>query len=229
MADRLNEAMSITAKPSPVMKAAGGRLSLRGEMILGLVAAAFLMAALYFGWRAYFYQEEGDPVASAMQTFEKQNDLVVLTYRSQVVAESVIKGPMGVSVLDRRQVVIIPAMVEYRIEFSGVDPSDMVWDSQAQLLTITLPDLRTSQPNLDEANARAFTNGLWVSRDDAQALARTNSQIAERKAVEYAKEPEILAIARNAAREAVRRNLAIPLQVAGHQSARVEVRFANGN
>lgn len=228
MADSLKERTVITADLLPKTIRDGARLSLRGEIILGCVAAAFLMAALYFGWRAYFYQEEGDPVASALQTFEKQNDLIVLTYRSQVVAESVIKGPMGVSVLDRRQVVIIPAMVEYRIEFSGVDPSDMVWDKQAQRLTVTLPDLRTSQPNLDEARARAFTNGLWVSRDDAQELARKNSQIAERKAVEYAKEPEILAIARNAAREAVRRNLAMPLQVAGYESARVEVRFTDG-
>lgn len=212
----------------PAARRDEGWLGQKGEIFLALVAALCLLAALYFGWRAYFYQEEGDPVASAMQTFEKQNDLIVLTYRSQVVAESVIKGPMGVSVLDRRQVIIIPAMVEYRIEFSGVGPSDMVWDKQAQLLTVTLPDLRTSQPNLDEARARAFTNGLWVSRDDAQELARKNSQIAERKAVEYAKEPEILAIARNAAREAVRRNLAMPLQVAGYESARVEVRFADG-
>jgi len=229
MADRLNDRASLAAAPLPRVTAAGGRLGLRGEMILGLVASVFLIAALYFGWLAFIHQEEGDPVASAMQTFEKQNDLVVLTYRSQVVAESVIKGPMGISALDRRQVIIIPATVEYRIEFSGVDPSDMAWDGPAQRLTVTLPDLRTSQPNLDEAQARAFTDGLWVSRKDAQELARKNSQIAELKAVEYAKEPEILAIARNAAREAVRQNLTIPLQVAGFENARVEVRFANGN
>lgn len=228
MADDLTETGTIlTATPSPPVRD-GGRLGRRGEMILGLAAAAFLLAAMYFGWRAYFHQEEGDPVASAMQTFEKQNDLIVLTYRFQVVSESVIKGPMGVSALDRSQLVIIPAMVEYRIEFSGIAPSDMTWDKDAQLLTVSLPDLRISQPNLDEARARAFTDGLWVSRGDAEALARKNSQIAERRALEYAKEQEILGIARNAAREAVRQNLTIPLQVAGYDRARVEVRFANG-
>ena len=227
MADDLNDTRAVITGGPPLPARDGGRRGLRGEMILGLAAAAFLLAAVYFGWRAYFHQEEGDPVASAMQTFEKQNDLIVLTYRFQVVSESVIKGPMGVSALDRSQLVIIPAMVEYRIEFSGMAPSDMTWDKEAQLLTVSLPDLRISQPNLDEASARAFTGGLWVSRGDAEALARKNSQIAERRALEYAKDAEILTLARTAAREAVRQNLTIPLQVAGYDRARVEVRFAN--
>ncbi|MFN3864346.1 MAG: DUF4230 domain-containing protein [Erythrobacter sp.] len=228
MADDLTETRTVVTPAPSSPTRDGGRLGRRGEMILGLAAAAFLLAAMYFGWRAYFHQAEGDPVASAMQAFEKQNDLIVLTYRFQVVAESVIKGPMGISALERSQLVIIPAMVEYRIEFSGIAPSDMTWDKQVQTLTVSLPDLRISRPNLDEARARAFTDGLWVSRGDAEALARKNSQIAERRALEYAKDKEILAIARNAAREAVRQNLAIPLQVAGFDRAQVEVRFANG-
>lgn len=211
---------------APAARHDGGRLGRRGEVVLALVAALCLAAALWLGWRAFIYREEGDPVASAMQTFEKQNDLVVLTYRFQVVSESVIRGPMGVSLLERSQLVIIPAMVDYRIEFDTIDPSDMAWDKDAQRLTVTLPDLRTSRPNLDEAGARAFTDGLWVSREDAQNLARKNSQIAERKALEYAKDREVLGIARTAAREAVRQNLLVPLQVAGFERAEVEVRFA---
>jgi len=56
-------------------------------------------------------------------------------------------------------------------------------------------------------------------------LARNNSQQAERKASAFAKNPEILALARQAARQAVRQNLTIPLQVAGYDDVTVDVRF----
>jgi hypothetical protein len=53
------------------MKTGGGRLGPRGETVLATIAAALLLATLFLGWRIWFYAEEGDPVASAMQTFEK--------------------------------------------------------------------------------------------------------------------------------------------------------------
>lgn len=90
---------------------------------------------------------------------------------------------------------------------------------------MALPQLQTSRPNLDEAKARIFTEGVWVSRNDARKLAANNSEQAERRAIEFAKNPEILALAREAAKSAVRQNLAVPLQVAGYDDARVEVIF----
>ena len=153
----------------------------------------------------------------------------MLTYQFQVVAESVIKGPMDVSLLERRQLVIVPATVDYRVRFAEIEASDMAWDKERQLLTVTLPMLRITRPNIDEANARGFTNGIWVSREDAAKLARKNSQIAESRAVAYAKDAEVLAMARNAARDAVQRNLAVPLRAMGFDSARIEVRFANAS
>ena len=215
---------------APVAPQDRGMLSARGEALLALLAAALLVAALAFGWRAYFYQEEGDPVASAMLAFEKQNSLVVFSSRFEVVAESVnTRSVAGVNVdlLETRQAAIIPASVEYRLDLSGMDASDMEWDGEAQVLSVTLPQLQTSRPNLDEAQARIFTEGVWVSRDAARELAANNSEQAERRAVEFAKNPEVLSLARTAAREAVRQNLAVPLQVAGYENARVEVRFAS--
>lgn len=217
----------LTPHPAaPPVKVDGGRLGTRGEAVLAGIAALLLIATLFLGWRAYFHEEEGDPVASAMQTFTRQNDLVVLTYRFQVVSESVIKGPMDLSVLERRQLVIIPATIDYRVRFADIRPADIAWDKDKQVLTVTLPPLRTSRPNLDEGQARAFTDGIWVSRQDAANLARKNSQLAEQRAVTYAKDPEVLDMARKAAREAVRQNLAIPLQAMGYARAQVEVRFA---
>lgn len=195
-----------------------------------LIVIALLAAVAFLTYRAFFYQEEGDPVGSAMLAFEKQNSLTVFSSRFEVVAESEdTRGVMGVPVLRSRQATIVPASVEYRLDLSGMERGDFVWDEAGDRLTVTLPQLQTSRPNIDEGAARVFTEGAYITRDAAQDLARNNSQQAERKASAFAKNPEILALARQAAREAVRQNLTIPLQVAGYGDVSVDVRFEGEN
>lgn len=202
----------------------------RVQAVPWLIVIALLAAVAFLTYRAFFYQEEGDPVGSAMLAFEKQNSLTVFSSRFEVVAESEdTRGVMGVPVLRSRQATIVPASVEYRLDLSGMDRSDFVWDEAGDRLTVTLPQLQTSRPNIDEGAARVFTEGAYITRDAAQDLARNNSQQAERKASAFAKNPEILALARQAAREAVRQNLTIPLQVAGYGDVSVDVRFEGEN
>jgi len=191
-----------------------------------MIVIVLLALAAWLGWRAFFYQEEGDPVGSAMLAFEKQNSLTVFSSRFEVVAESEdTRGVLGVPVLRSRQAMIIPATVEYRLDLSQVGREQMDWDAQTQQLTVRLPQLQTTRPNLDEAQARVFQDGVFITRDASRDLSRNNSQQAERKASAFAKNPEVLALARTAAREAVRQNLAIPLQIAGYDRATVQVAF----
>lgn len=191
-----------------------------------LIVILLLAAVAWLGWRAFLYEEEGDPVGSAMLAFEKQNSLTVFSSRFEVVAESEDRrGILGVDLLESRQAAIIPASVEYRLDLSGMDRDHFVWDAEAETLDVTIPTLRISRPNLDEAQAKTFTEGTYVSRDASVDLARNNSEQAERKAVAFAKNPEVLALARQAAKDAVRQNLAIPLQVAGYGDVTVNVRF----
>lgn len=198
----------------------------RVQAVPWLIVIGLLAAVAFLTWRAFFYQEEGDPVGSAMLAFEKQNSLTVFSSRFEVVAESEdTRGVMGVPVLRSRQATIVPASVEYRLDLSDMERGDFVWDEAGDRLTVTLPQLQTSRPNIDEGAARVFTEGAYVTRDAAQDLARNNSQQAERKASAFARNPEILALARQAAREAVRQNLTIPLQVAGYGDVTVDVRF----
>ena len=192
-----------------------------------LLVAVLAAAIAFLTWRAFLYQEEGDPVGSAMLAFEKQNSLTVFSSRFEVVAESEdTRSVMGVPVLQSRQATIIPASVEYRIDFSGMDRNDFAWDAESATLSVELPQLQTSRPNLDEGQARVFTEGAWVTRDASADLARNNSLQAERKASEFSKNPEILSLARQAAKDAVRQNLTIPLQMAGYGEVTVDVRFA---
>lgn len=198
----------------------------RVQAIPWLIVILLLAAVAWLGWRAFFYQEEGDPVGSAMLAFEKQNSLTVFSSRFEVVAESVdTRGIAGIDLLKSRQAAIIPATVEYRLDLSQIDRDRFEWNDDSDTLRVVLPTLKISRPNLDEAEQRVFTEGNWVTRDASTDLARNNSQQAERKAAAFARNPEVLALAREAARQAVRQNLAIPLQVAGYGDVTVEVRF----
>ena len=198
----------------------------RTQAVPWLIVIVLLAAAAWLGWRAFFYHEEGDPVGSAMLAFEKQNSLTVFSSRFEVVAESEDRrGIMGVDLLKSRQAAIIPATVEYRLDLSTMDRDRFEWNDSNDTMTVVLPQLRISRPNLDEAEQKTFTEGTYVSRDASADLARNNSRQAERKAAEFAKNPEVLALARQAAKDAVRQNLAIPLEVAGYGNVTVSVRF----
>jgi hypothetical protein len=200
----------------------------RAQALPWMLFIAMLALSAWLGWRAFFYKEEGDVVGSAMMAFEKQNALTVFSSRFEVVAESTNMprvGPVPVSPLESRQAMIVPATVEYRLDLSGMDRGDFAWDPTTETLDVVLPALRITRPNLDEAGARYFTEGFFVSRGASVSLSRNNSRQAEERARTFARNPEILALAREAARQAVRQNLAIPLEVAGYGNVTVNVRF----
>lgn len=198
----------------------------RIQAVPWLIVIALLAATAWLAWRAFFYAEEGDPVGSAMLAFEKQNSLNVFSSRFEVVAESEnSQGVLGLDILKSRQASIIPATVSYRLDLSNMDRQAFAWDPEGETLSVILPPLRISRPNLDEAAAREFTEGRWVTAGAQRSLSRNNSLQAERKAAAFAKNPQVLTMAREAAKDAIRQNLAIPLQVAGYDNARVTVRF----
>ena len=90
---------------------------------------------------------------------------------------------------------------------------------------MTLPPLQLSKPNLDEAHAQYLREGVWITGDAQAKLTRDNTLLAEKLASEQAANPVLLDLARSAAKDAVRQNLAIPLQVADYREVKVEVRF----
>jgi hypothetical protein len=200
----------------------------RVQAVPWLIVIVLLAAVAWLGWRAFFHEEEGDIVGSAMLAFEEQNSLTVFSSRFEVVAESVNTpsvGPVGIDALESRQAMIVPAMVEYRLDLSQMDRGDFTWDPETETLDVILPGLRISTPNIDEAAARYFTDGLYVSRDASVSLSRNNSRQAAARAASFARNPQILSLARRAAGEAIRQNLAIPLEVAGYGDVTVNVRF----
>lgn len=223
MAEKLNDAVRTEVAPPPPHR----ETSLaRVQAAPWLIVIVLLAATAWLAWRAFIYNPTADPVGSAMLAFQKQNSLTVFSSRFEVVAESTNRqGVLGIDLLKSRQAAIIPALVEYRLDLGTMDRDRFRWDPAGQTLAVTLPELRISRPNLDEAQARTFTQGNLVTGGAAQAMARNNSLQAERKAAAFARNPEVMALARQAAKDAIRQNLAIPLQMAGFEKARVTVRF----
>ncbi len=81
-----------------------------------------------------------------------------------------------------------------------MDRDRFAWDAGSETLDVILPVLKISRPNLDEAQSKVYTEGNYVTRDASADLSRNNSVQAERRAGAFARNPEVLALARAAAR-----------------------------
>ena len=88
-----------------------------------------------------------------------------------------------------------------------------------------LPPLQVGTPNLDEGRAQYLREGLVITREAQDHLTRANTLLAEQQAQAQAANPVLMGLARSAAKDAIRQNLAIPLQVAGYGKVNVQVRF----
>ncbi len=188
-----------------------------------LLAIAFLALAAWAGWRAFGPKDLGDPLATSLVAFEKQDRLTVFSAQLSPVVSADDSQFFGV--LKSRQVAVIPARVDYTINLGAVTRDRMKWDAATQSLSVLLPPLEVSRPNLDEARAQYLREGVWISRTTQDKLTRNNTQLAEQQARSAASSPVLLDLAKAAAREAVERNLTIPLKVAGYREVKVTVRF----
>ena len=190
-----------------------------------VAVAALALAALAWWYARPKPLRKVDVVATMVSGFQKQNSLTV--FGAQVATVNTSVQPRAFGLLESRQTAIIPATVEYRLDQSLLTPDRFRWDEAGQRMTLTLPGLTIAPPNLDEARARYFRDGLPVTGAMRDAMARANSTAASREAVREAGAPQLQALARTAARDAMTNNLLLPLRVAGYDRASVVVRFAD--
>src|SRR6187455_1435255 len=188
-----------------------------------LLFIAALALALWALWRAFAPGHAGDPLATSLVAFEKQNRLTVFSAQLSPVVASEDSRFFGT--IKSKQVAVIPARVDYALDLSRVDRSRLRWDEASNTLDVQLPALTVGKPNLDEGRAQYLREGIWISRDAQDNLTRQNTRLAEQQAQEQAANPVLMGLARSAAKEAIRQNLAIPLEVAGFGEVTVNVRF----
>jgi uncharacterized protein DUF4230 len=182
-----------------------------------------LAGALWFAWLAYGPKNLGDPVATSLVAFERQNRLTVFSAQLSPVVASRDSRLFGT--IQSRQVAVIPARVDYTLDLSKMGRDRMRWDAETKTMDVQLPALTVGRPNLDEGRAQYLREGLWISRDAQDNLTRQNTRLAEQQAMEQAANPVLMGLARSAAKDAIRQNLAIPLEVAGYGEVTVNVRF----
>ncbi|MDE2435831.1 MAG: DUF4230 domain-containing protein [Sphingomonadales bacterium] len=188
-----------------------------------IAVAGALALAGWLGWKAYGPRDLGDPVATSLVALEKQDRLSVFSAQLSPVVAADDERMFGM--LKSRQVAVIPARVDYTVDMAAMGRDRMKWDAAAKRLDVTLPPLQLSKPNLDEGHAQYLQEGVWITRDAQAQLTRDNTLLAEKQAAQQAASPVLLDLARSAAKDAVRQNLAIPLKVAGFGEVTVTVRF----
>lgn len=177
--------------------------------------------ACWLAWQLWRPAPVGDPLATSLVAFSKQDRLTVFSAELAPVVASDDSRLFGL--VKSRQVAVIPARVDYAIDLGKVDRSRMRWDGTSRTLAVRLPALEITRPNLDEARAQYLREGVWITRAAQDKLTRDNTKLAERIAVEQAANPVLLGLARSAAKDAIHQNLAIPLQVAGFGDVKVSV------
>lgn len=158
------------------------------------------------------------------ETFAKARSLKVATLSGEVIATARDRGYLGM--LPSGQTVKYPYSVDYVVDLAALDRTAWLWDEDTKTMTVRLPDVAPSKPNIDASRATYVgTSGLFMSRAAAQRL---NVQVAGRAALRAeatARKPEHLDRARQSAREAVAGLIAPPLAQAGLGAVRVVVRY----
>ncbi len=183
-----------------------------------------LIAALaVLGWHVFKPEKLGDPLATSLVAFEKQNKLTVFSAELAPVVASDDSRYFGM--LKTKQVAVIPARIDYTIDLAKVGRDRVKWEAAAKRLDVQLPPLLLSRPNLDEARAQYLREGVFITREAQDKLNRNTTLLAEQQATQAAANPVLMGLARGAAKDAIRQNLAIPLQVAGYGDVTVTVRF----
>ncbi|MBW8784093.1 MAG: DUF4230 domain-containing protein [Novosphingobium sp.] len=195
----------------------------RASTLPWLIAIVALALAAWASWRAFGPHKLGDPLATSLVAFQKQDKLTVFSAQLSPVVSASDSALFGL--LKSRQVAVIPARVDYTVDLSKVGRDRLAWDAAAHRLSVQLPALLVSQPNLDEGHAQYLREGVWITPTTQDRLTRNNTLLAEQQARQQAGNPVLMDLARSAAKDAIRQNLAIPLKVAGYGDVTVSVRF----
>lgn len=201
----------------------------------GPIAAALLIlfvgAAMMVGWHrfnrdyAVTVEEDGSAVTKVIaQRFAGASSLKVSELSGTI--QSTAQDVRGFGWLKSDQVVKMPFSVDYFIDVSGIDASDLEWNEKTRTLIINAPDVKPGRPNIDESRRTLVqTNGLFVTRKAGEELNRRTSLHAQGRAEKEARAPERMAQARDYGRAALGKLLGAPLGALGYGDARVVVTF----
>lgn len=130
--------------------------------------------------------------------------------------------------LTARKTLIMPGTVRYGIDLARLRRSSLAWDESSRTLSVTLPPLELSGPEIDLNQVRESSEGglVMALAGSEKSLDSENRRRAQDELMRQAREPGPMRLARAAAMRAVARAFALPLRSAGVEAS-VAVRFVD--
>jgi hypothetical protein len=188
-------------------------------MVLGLLIGIAAVADRIFG--------APDPTTiatSSLESMRAQNRLIVFAARYVSVTSSR-QSRLGFSA---ERTLILPGDVRYEVDLSKLQPADVRWDGGSSTLRVRIPDIEIAGPQVDLASAREYGDGRLLTTifggEEQLDQANRAAAVADLRKQAMAELP--MRLAREAARQAIERSFAMPLQAAGFDNAKVVARFA---
>ncbi len=188
-------------------------------LLLGLWLIARSVGSSWFG------APEPTTIAQAsLQSMREQARLNVFAARFVAVTTST-QQRFG---LTARRTLIMPGDVRYELNLANLTQDSVEWDQASSTLSVTLPPIEISPPQIDINAVQEYGDGGLLSRltDAETALDQANRQAGQRSLIEQARQPTPMRLARDSAKRAVARSFALPLRAVGID-ANVSVRFAD--
>jgi hypothetical protein len=199
----------------------------RLKLLLPALAALLIGAALGYALRPAPAPAAPDPqaiAAAALLSVRDHGRLVPFSARF-VAVTSASDSHLG---LTARKTLIMPGTVRYGVDLARLRRSSLAWDEATRTLTVTLPPLELSGPEIDLNQVQESSEGglVMALAGSEKTLDRTNRQTAQDELMRQARAPAPMQLARTAAMRDVARSFALPLRAAGIDAS-VAVRFVD--
>ena len=197
-------------------------------VLVSLAAGLLLGAALIGALRvSSFFGGGPDPetvAAASLQSVREQARLTPFAARFVAVVTSS-QSRFG---LRAEKTLIMPAMVRYEIDLAKLRQRDLAWDRGRKTLTVTMPPIELSNPEVQLTEMREYGGGgvLSALTNAEDRIELANRQRGQEELMRQARQALPMRLARDAARRAVERSFAMPLKAAGID-AEVVARFSD--
>jgi len=191
---------------------------------VGLLLGVGIMAAARTGAGPPEAQDPRRIADAALVAVREQGRLTSLVARYAAVVTSS-ESRLG---LEARKTLILPALVRYGIDLRRLRREHLSWDEATGTLSVSLPPLEISGPDIAMDEAREYSEGgVLMALTGAEAeLDEANRQLARQELTRQARADAPMNTAREAAMRLVARGFALPLRAAGI-AASVSVRFTD--
>jgi hypothetical protein len=182
-------------------------------LALGLVLGALLIGAIRLGSLFGGGPDPETVAASSLVSVREQARLVPFAARFVAVVTAS-QSRFG---LKAQKTLIMLGMVRYEVDLARIERRDLDWDADRNTLTVLLPPLELSGPEINLTDIREYSGGgvLMALTDAENALDSANRQRGQQELIRQARETLPMQLARDAAVRAIERSFSMPMKAAG--------------